>query len=143
MKSENGKIDGDLVVSENLRLNGMVTGNIKIIDDAELHLSGMCLGTLNLEGSSSVYVHGMVKGDINNPEGYLHVGGVVKGNVISGTGDTEISSGAVVSGEIISPSNSSNNAVIATTVGGAVIGNLIVPGLGGAIVGGVRRSSWS
>lgn len=32
--------------------------------------------------------------------------------------------------------NDNNGQLLATTVGGAVIGNLLIPGLGGAILGG-------
>ncbi|UJQ35597.1 hypothetical protein L1871_14635 [Aeromonas caviae] len=41
-------------------------------------------------------------------------------------------------GRLVSVSRSDKNArILAATVGGAVIGNILVPGLGGAIVGGL------
>ena len=137
MKLENGKIEGDLVVSEDLQLNGMVTGNIIVTDSAKLLLNGMCLGSVHIEGDSTAIVHGIVQENIENSNGTLHVYGTVNGDVISGSGETKISSEARVCGSIKTSKKQTDNSVIAATVGGAVIGNLLVPGIGGAIAGGV------
>lgn len=40
-------------------------------------------------------------------------------------------------GQFVTQRADKNSRVLATTIGGALIGNMLVPGLGGAIVGGL------
>ncbi|SGZ01868.1 polymer-forming cytoskeletal protein [Moritella viscosa] len=135
MKHESGRISGDLVVNENLTLNGIVTGNITVHTNITLVLNGMCLGELTLEPESNANSKGTVKGSIHNNGALLKINGVVQGDVTDG-GETIVSSGARVEGEIKKVSSSSGQ-IIAGTVGGAVIANMLLPGIGGAVVGGI------
>jgi len=59
------KIDGDLVLSENTHLSGMIVDNVVVQKNVELQLHGMVVGSLTLEEGSEVYLDGMVtKGDL-------------------------------------------------------------------------------
>lgn len=135
MEYENGQVSGDLIVERDLTLNGMVTGNILVKSGICLTLNGMCLGELTLEEKSEADVSGIVQGNINNNGGILRVNGVVQGNVTD-AGNTTISDGAIIQGEIKKVSTSTTS-IIAATVGGAIIANMIIPGVGSAVVGGI------
>lgn len=135
MKYENGEISGDLVVEQDSTLNGMVNGNVTVKPNVSLVLNGICIGDLTLESNSDVDVSGIVQGNINNTGGTLKINGIVQGD-IADAGSTVVSEGARVNGEIKKVSSSSTS-IIAGTVGGAIIGNMLIPGIGAAIVGGV------
>lgn len=135
MKFENGKVSGDLVVERDLTLNGMVTGNVHVKGSSKLILNGMCLGSLQIDSGSEVDIRGTVQGDIKNLGGVLKINGIVQGNVAD-AGTTVVSEAAIVKGSInkISPNSSST---LAGMIGGAIVANMFMPGIGAAVVGGV------
>ncbi|WP_019277229.1 polymer-forming cytoskeletal protein [Vibrio coralliilyticus] len=135
MKFENGMISGDLTVEEELTLNGMVTGNIVVLDEAKLILNGTCNGSLEIQNGSEVDISGVVQGDINNLGGILRINGVVQGDV-SDAGTTVVSEGAEVKGTINKVTQSSSS-TLAGMIGGAIVANMLIPGFGAAVVGGV------
>ncbi|WP_413472530.1 hypothetical protein [Shewanella baltica] len=135
MKFENGKVSGDLVVEHDLTLNGMVSGHIHVKENSKLILNGMCLGDLQVDAGSEVDIRGIVQGNIRNLGGVLKINGIVQGNV-SDAGTTLVSEGAIVEGSI-NKITSNSSSTLAGMIGGAIVANLFMPGIGGALVGGV------
>jgi len=91
------KIDGDLTVSEELTLLGMVTGNITILKGGVLDFQGTCNKDLILEEGSKVHLGGTVNGNVVNRAGELHVSGTVNGYVhTDDRGKTVIDPGAKI-----------------------------------------------
>ncbi|MCT8871560.1 hypothetical protein [Shewanella xiamenensis] len=81
MKTENGKIEGDVIINDRLQMNGMFTGNVTVENGAHLILNGMATKSVTLKNGGYLEVNGMVIGDIYNHGGSLVVKGVVKGVV--------------------------------------------------------------
>lgn len=78
MRTEQGKIEGDLTITEALALYGQATGNVVVADGGNLQL------------------YGMVKGNVVNDGGDLQVFGVISGSLHSPSGTTEVNANAVV-----------------------------------------------
>lgn len=135
VKFENGKVSGDLVVENDLILNGMVTGDIHVKNNSKLMLNGMCLGNLQVDVGSEVDIRGTVQGDIKNLGGILKINGIVQGNV-SDAGTTVVSEGAIVKGSI-NKITSNSSSTLAGIIGGAIVANMLIPGVAAAVVGGV------
>ncbi len=92
-----GKIEEDIVLSENTDLSGMVVGNVVVQKNVALELHGMVVGNLVLEQDSEVYLHGMVtKGDVINNGGCLKVFGMVVGKIRRNSGETIVDKNAIV-----------------------------------------------
>ncbi|MFT3801032.1 MAG: hypothetical protein QM766_07410 [Burkholderiaceae bacterium] len=86
MRTESGLINGDLVVSEEVRLTGLVAGSILVVDGGVLNLHGMCAGSLTVNRGGRALVVGMVRGDVIKNGGEVEIKGMVGGAVRSGTG---------------------------------------------------------
>lgn len=100
LKVEYGKIEGDLEVSEEFRLHGMVTGTITVLTGGLLELHGMCVGDLLLAEGSTVVLNGMVMGDVTNDGGDLSIFGMIEGGLNRLGGTTSIDQKAVIKGTI-------------------------------------------
>jgi cytoskeletal protein CcmA (bactofilin family) len=133
MRSERGKIEGDLEVKEDFALYGMVTGNI-LVTGGILHLHGMCVKNLVVRSGGAVKLNGMVNGDAINEGGSLEVHGTVAGAVRTVNGTTMVSPSAVVVRGVSQATGDNSQAV--GLIGGAALGAAIA-GPVGAVVGGV------
>jgi hypothetical protein len=88
MRHEDGKVDGDLIVADELNMQGIVTGNITVRPSGSLTLNGMCGGNLVIEGGASAAVRGMVSGSVLNKGGQLSLDGLVIGSANCQEGET-------------------------------------------------------
>lgn len=134
MRTEQGKIEGDLEVKEPFTLLGMVTGNISVVNGGVLHLHGMCAKSVVVRSGGIAKLHGMVSGDALNNGGSLDVQGTVHGAVRTISGTTVISPNAVVIRGVVQATGDNSQAV--GLIGGAALGAAI-GGPVGAVVGGV------
>lgn len=75
------KIEGDVTITEDTELTGMVVGAVTITKNFKLIQRGMVVGNVVLRTGASASVHGMVNGDIINDGGLLEVFGMVNGKV--------------------------------------------------------------
>jgi len=91
------KIEGNLLVSEDLKINGVVAGNIVVASGASLHLCGMCAGNVVIEKGASASITGFVRGDVIN-RGTIEIYGMVQGNVRSKEGKVLFSADSVIGG---------------------------------------------
>lgn len=82
------EVQGDLVVAGNLRVEGMVRGNVCAEGDIEISASGVIEG--QTVSARNILIHGRVKATIN-AQGQLriHSKGVVEGDVTAEALDIE------------------------------------------------------
>lgn len=93
MNTENGKIEGNINITEDFQLNGLVTGGASVTNGAHFKLNGVVSKDLTIAADSSADVNGVVNGNIINAGGVLNVAGVVRGNIY---GPANISANAVI-----------------------------------------------
>lgn len=134
MRSEIGRIDGDIEVKENFTLIGTVTGNILVTTGGVLHLHGICFKNVIVRHGGTAKLYGKVSGDAINEGGSLEVQGTVNGAVRTVNGITIVSSTAVVVRGVTHASGDNSQAV--GMIGGAALGAAIA-GPVGAVVGGI------
>lgn len=134
MRTEHGRIDGDIEVNDGFNLVGMVTGNIRVVSGGVLHLHGMCVKDITVRSGGTAKLFGMVNGNVLNDGGSLEVHGTVLGAVRTNGGKTVISPAATVVHGVSQASGENSQAV--GMIGGAALGAAIA-GPVGAVVGGV------
>ena len=93
MHIENGQIDGDIEVTQDFQLNGVVNGNVSVISGATFILNGIVMKDINITATSSCNLNGTVMGNVVNNGGTVNIEGVVNGIII---GSTNISPNAVI-----------------------------------------------
>jgi cytoskeletal protein CcmA (bactofilin family) len=99
MRIEDGKIEGDIQLDQELTLSGMVTGNIIVVDGGLLNLNGTCCKDLTLQEGAKVYLRGTVGGSVFNRGGYVEIYGTVAGSLhTTEEGSTFVDPHAVVKG---------------------------------------------
>ena len=101
MKMENGKIEGDFTIDEDFELKGMITGNVKIINNSSAIIHGQISGDLIVNQGTSVLLHGQVLRNASNNGGLLEVYGMISGQLFDNAGETKIHPGASINGENI------------------------------------------
>ena len=97
MRKQYKKIEGHLLLIDDLELHGMVTGNITVPAGKTLLLHGMCCGSLIIEAGARASIEGTVSGDVLN-SGFAEIGGTVNGNVRSRNGKVHFSADCVIGG---------------------------------------------
>lgn len=75
MNTENGKIEGNINITEDFQLNGVVTGSASVINGAYFKLNGVVSKVLTIAAGSSVDVNGVVKGNIQRRRRCKRYGG--------------------------------------------------------------------
>lgn len=86
----------DLTVSEDLRIDGVVLGNVTVRSGCTLDLDGVCWGNLDVDAGGSASVSGFVKGTVTNSGGRIDVSGVIWGKLRELAGTTDVEPGAIV-----------------------------------------------
>lgn len=134
MRVVSGVINDDLLICDEIRMDGIATGNVSVAPGGILHLYGMCVKDLRVNAGGTAKLMGMVKGNVINDGGILEVAGTVHGSVSTSKGQTTVSSQAVVVKGVVQTPGDNSQAV--GLIGGAALGAAI-GGPVGAIVGGV------
>lgn len=88
--------DGDITVSENTTVKGIVTGDVTVESGANFVLNGIINGNVYFTNSSTGEIRGMVNGGIVNDGGDVCIYGTINGNVVEKSGKTLIDKQAVV-----------------------------------------------
>ena len=92
---------GDVTLSEDAEIRGMVPGKVYVRPNVLLQLFGIVSGGVTVEKGGRAQLRGIVLGDVMNVGGVLEVYGTVKGNIItSESGKTTIDQNAVVHGQV-------------------------------------------
>jgi hypothetical protein len=103
MRTELGRIDGDLEVVDGLVLVGSVSGSVSVRRGGDFTLAGSVSGDVLVEAGASADLMGMVGGDVRNAGGTLTVQGMVKGALRAEAGATRVDAEAIVEGGIEGP----------------------------------------
>jgi len=93
MNTESGKIEGNINITEESQLNGIINGSASVKSGAYFRLNGVVSKDLIVEAGASVDVNGVVNGNIINEGGTVNVAGVVRGTI---HGPANVSVNAVV-----------------------------------------------
>jgi len=97
MKTEHGKIDGDIEITSRLKMHGVFAGNVTIKDGGYLILHGMAAKSVYVEPGAVVEIPGMVAGDVTNNGGRLSITGTITGQLVKQAGETDVSETASIS----------------------------------------------
>lgn len=77
MRAVNDKIEGPLLIDEDLAVHGMITAGAVVRTGRKLVLHGMITGDLVIEPKARVIIHGMVNGVVINDGGRVEIFGTV------------------------------------------------------------------
>ena len=91
------KIEGNYLVNEDERFNGMITGTVTVKSGVKFINHGMLCDDVIVEENAFFYNHGMVNGNVMG-EGYTEVWGTVKG-YLSSMLKSNIHENAIVNGK--------------------------------------------
>jgi cytoskeletal protein CcmA (bactofilin family) len=100
MRVENRKMEGDMKVSDELTLNGSVSGTTSVTTGGYLILNGMIGQDLVLEKDSKVELFGTVTGNVYNRGGELAIHGIVEGALYKNAGIMVIYPESKIKGKI-------------------------------------------
>jgi hypothetical protein len=89
MKTIKNIVEGDLVVSEEICVTGVVTGGVTVTATGQLELRGVCCKNFVIEKGGRAKIYGVVSGDLSNLGGELSIFGVVSGRISSDRGQAE------------------------------------------------------
>jgi cytoskeletal protein CcmA (bactofilin family) len=95
MNTIHNKIVGDLVVTSNTIIHGLIDGNVSVKDGASLILHGLIDGDLTIETGSICEVHGRIEKNIVN-KGKCTIYGIVEGSIFSSLQSIRVNEGAIV-----------------------------------------------
>lgn len=96
MNTEHGKLEGDIEISSELKLHGMITGNAIVKNGGVLHLHGMVSRNLIVEPGGIANIPGMVSGDAINKGGELYISGTIVGQLVKEAGITNVEPNAAI-----------------------------------------------
>ncbi len=99
MQTIHDKFEGDVFVSEDTTLHGMIVGNVTVQNGVVFDLHGMLIGDLIAKMKSCIYIRGTLNGDIYNHEGSIDIYGIVNGAIIYDSGNITIDPKAVIKGK--------------------------------------------
>jgi hypothetical protein len=97
MKTIKHIVEGDLIVSEEICLTGIVTGGITVTATGQLELHGVCCKHFVIEKGGRAKIYGVVSGNLSNLGGELSIFGIVSGRIFSGRSQAE-NCGVVMAG---------------------------------------------
>lgn len=98
MRTFSGQHEGDLRLSEDLELLGMVTGTLTVPQGRYLDLKGTVKADLVIENGGRAVVRGKVDGTVRNLGGDVEILGMVGAVHDVGATRSTIASGAVITG---------------------------------------------
>lgn len=76
MNTERGMLKGDIEISSELKLHGMIIGNAIVKKGGVLHLNGTVSRNVIVESGGIANIPGMVSGDAINRGGELYISGI-------------------------------------------------------------------
>ena len=91
-----GKLIGDVSITNETTLLGMITGTTTVLENINFKNFGIINGDLILENGSVVSLNGIVNGDVINNGGHLEVFGIINGKIVRNGGETVVDPAAVV-----------------------------------------------
>lgn len=96
MRVETGEDRADVVITDAVKVMGMIAGTTTVDKGGELHLYGMCLKGVTVKPGGRALLYGTVKGNVINEGGYMEVHGKVLGYVRTFSGETKVAVDAYI-----------------------------------------------
>ncbi len=96
MEEINDTIHNDLFVKHELRIRGIIDGNVTVQENSYLILNEIINGDLIINNFAKCDLHGIVKGNVTNRGGELVIHSIVNGNLNKESGNTVVDSNAVI-----------------------------------------------
>ena len=96
MNTEHGKLEGDIEITSELKLHGMITGNAIVKNGGVLYLHGMVSRNLIVKPGGIANVLGMICGDAINKGGELYISGTIGGQLLKEAGITNVEPNATI-----------------------------------------------
>lgn len=100
MRTEAGRIEGDVVVTDELTLLGVVQGSVRVGTGGRLRLLGTVGHDLVVEAGGEAELVGVVKRDVTNSGGTLTVVGRIRGRLYANAGQTRLDENSDVAGGV-------------------------------------------
>jgi cytoskeletal protein CcmA (bactofilin family) len=101
MKIEHGTINGSVTLDYELKLHGMILGNVVVTSSGVLELHGTVSGDVEVELMGVVNIYGTVNGNVINKGGKTLVSGTINGKLIRQSGIDEVKQNSKISGGYI------------------------------------------
>ena len=99
MQDRSDKIEGPVLIEEDLLFRGMITVGATVRSGKMLDLRGMITGDLDVEHGAQAIIHGTVNGAVRNHGGYVELFGTVDEVIdLSPEAQTVVASGALIKG---------------------------------------------
>ena len=96
MNTEHGKLEGDMEITTELKLHGMIAGNAIVKEGGVLHLHGMVTKNVIVESGGIANIPGMVSGNAINQGGELYISGTIVGQLVKNAGVTKVEPNAAI-----------------------------------------------
>lgn len=91
-----GKHEGDLILSSDVIVHGMICGNLIVTNGFLAEVRGMVTDHVTVEQGGTLILRGMATEGITNNGGHVEIYGTVNGGVREIAGTTIVAPGAVV-----------------------------------------------
>lgn len=75
------QVDGNIDITENSQIWGLVRGDVEIASKIDVQLHGMVFGNVCVSESANLSIHGLVTGDVRSIKGTVIVFGHVMGTI--------------------------------------------------------------
>lgn len=85
-----GKHEGDLMLSSDVVIRGMVCGNLIVPSGVKAQVPGMVTKRITVESGGVLILRGMASGGVTNNGGYIEIYGMVNGGLIEISGTTKV-----------------------------------------------------
>ena len=85
-----GKYEGDLLLSSDVVIRGMVCGNLIVPNGIKAEVPGMVTKRIIVEPGGILILRGMASGGVTNNGGYIEIYGMVNGGLIENSGTTKV-----------------------------------------------------
>ena len=79
-------------------------GDVVVVSGSTVEISDIQNGDLLIEPGGSAKITGILNGTVTNRQGFLHLVGIINGNLISAGGENQIDTDATIKGETIEQS---------------------------------------
>lgn len=89
-----GKHEGDLVLSSDVVIRGMICGNLFVPNGVKAEVPGMVTNRITVESGGVLILRGMASGGVTNNGGFIEIYGMVNGGLTENSGTTKVAPGA-------------------------------------------------
>lgn len=85
-----GKHEGNLRLSSDVVIRGMVCGNLIVPNGVKAQVPGVVTKRITVETGGILILRGVASGGVTNNGGYIEIYGMVNGGLIENSGTTKV-----------------------------------------------------